>query len=52
MSYGLANEFVVFTVGADPKPMHSCRYGNAKCSIKKAYSDAMKSPITDGLEMQ
>ncbi len=39
-------------MGADPKPMYPVWHGEAKCAVVKADADAMKSPISNSLEMQ
>ena len=37
---------------ADPKPMYPVWHGEAECAVVKADADAMKSTISNSLEMQ
>ena len=48
----LADELVIFAMRTDPKPMYAARYGEAKCAIVEAHSNAMKPTICNCLEMQ
>ena len=48
----LADELVIFAMRADPKPMYAACYGETKCAVVEADSDAMKSTICNSLEMQ
>lgn len=48
----LADELVILAMCPDPKPMHAAWHGEAKCSVVKTDSDAMKSTTCNGLEMQ
>lgn len=48
----LADELVILTMRADPKPMYAAWHGDAECAVVETDSDAMKSTICNSLEMQ
>ena len=47
----LADEFVIFAMRADPKPMYATRHGQAKRPVVEADSNAMKPTVSNSLEM-
>ena len=49
---GLADEFVVLAMRADPEPMNATRYRQPECPEIKANSDAVILAVSDCLEMQ
>ncbi len=48
----LADELVILAMCPDPKPMYAAWHGEAKCAVVETDSDAMKSTISNGLEVQ
>lgn len=52
MSPVLANELVILTMRADPKPMHPAGHRQAKCAVVETNSNAVKSTISHSFEMQ
>ena len=49
---GLADEFVVIAMRADPEQMNATRYRQPECPVIKANSDAVILAVSDSLEMQ
>ena len=49
---GLADEFVVLAMRADPEPMDATRYWQPERPVIKANSDAVILAVSYGLEMQ
>jgi hypothetical protein len=49
---GLADEFVVLAMRADPEPMNATRYRQPESPEIKANSDAVILAVSDSLEMQ
>ena len=47
-----ADELVILAMGADPKPMDAAWHWKPKCPVIEADSDAVKSTVSNGLEMQ
>jgi len=51
-SEGLADEFVVLAVGADPEPMDATRDGQTECAVVQTNSDPVETTVAYGLELQ
>ena len=47
----LADEFVVFAMGANPEPVDTARNREPECPEIETNSDAVKFPVADCLEM-
>jgi len=49
---GLADEFVVLAMRADPEPMDASRNRQTECPVVETDSDTVEAAVAYGLEMQ
>ena len=48
----LADELIVFAMGANPEPVDTARNREPECPEIETNSDAVKFPVADRLELQ